>query len=246
MERIKKYLEKFKDKKVAVAYSGGVDSSLVALAAKGIGDSITIRSEFTPSYIVDEAKDFAKRFGIRHRIEDMSVLNDEIKKNPTNRCYLCKLKIIKKIKDLGYSVILDGTNKDDLREERPGLKAKEKEGIISPLADLGLGKEEIREIMAEIDGNTAKRPSESCLATRIPFNSEITIERLRRIEKAEEFIRSRGLSHVRVRDHFPLARIEVLSDEFDIVVREKNLAPMLKNLGYEFVTLDLEPYKELN
>ncbi len=243
MDRIKRYMEKFEGEKVAVAYSGGVDSSLVAYAAKEIADAVTIKSEFVPDYVIDEAKKFAEKFGLRHKILNVSVLEDEIKANPPNRCYLCKKGIIEELKNLGYDIIMDGTNADDLHEERPGLKAKKEEGVISPLADLGLGKREIRSIMADVDEKVARKLSESCLATRVPFNSEVTPERLKRIQKAEEIIRSIGLSSIRVRDHFPVARIEVPRDEFDMVLDAEGLAPELKRLGYTFVTMDIEGYR---
>ncbi|OYT40406.1 MAG: ExsB family protein, partial [Candidatus Altiarchaeales archaeon ex4484_43] len=113
MERIKKYMERFKGKRTAVAYSGGVDSSLIAFVAKKFADAVTIRSEFTPGYAVDGAINFAERSGINHRVIDITILSDEIKKNSINRCYLCKKKIFREIKALGYDVILDGTNADD-------------------------------------------------------------------------------------------------------------------------------------
>jgi uncharacterized protein len=240
MERIKKYLKRFEDSKVAVAYSGGVDSSLIALTAREFADSITVKSEFTPKHTIDEAVDFASRFGIKHRVIDINLLDDEIKKNPGNRCFLCKKKIFHEIRKLGYDLILDGTNADDLGEERPGLKANREEHVISPLADLGLGKREVREIMNKIDKKTSLKPSETCLATRIPFNSEITSERLMRIDKAEEILRKLKFSRVRVRDHFPLARIQVREKEFKKILNSRDIVSGFKDLGYEHVTLDLE------
>lgn len=238
MDRIKKYLEKFDGEKVAVAYSGGVDSSLVAYAAKDIADAVTIKSDFIQNCVIKDAKEFAKKFGIRHKILNVNIIEDEFKYNPPSRCYLCKKRIIEEIKNLGYNLILDGTNADDLLEERPGLKAKKEGGVISPLADLGLGKRETRKIMANIDEKVARKPSDSCLATRIPFNSEVTPERLKRIQKAEELIKSMGLRSIRVRDHFPVARIEAPKDEFNKVSNLGDLISKLKHLGYQSVTMD--------
>ncbi|MFC1786978.1 ATP-dependent sacrificial sulfur transferase LarE [Halobacteriota archaeon] len=243
MDIIKRYMEKFEGEKVAIAYSGGVDSSLVAYAAKEIADALTIKSEFVFDYVIDDAKEFAEKFGLRHKILNVSILEDEIKANPPNRCYLCKKRIIEELKNLGYNIIMDGTNADDLNEERPGLKAKQEEGVISPLADLGLGKKEIRKIMADIDEKVAIKPSESCLATRVPFNSEVTLERLKRIQKAEDLLKSIGLSSVRVRDHFPVARIEVPRDEFDKILGAEDVILELKHLGYESVTMDVRDEK---
>ncbi|MDD2666435.1 MAG: ATP-dependent sacrificial sulfur transferase LarE [Methanocellales archaeon] len=237
MDTIKRYMEKFEGERVAVAYSGGVDSSLVAYAAKEIADAVTVKSDFTPDCVIEDAKEFAEKFGLRHKILNVNILDDEMKANPPNRCYLCKKRIIEEIKNLGYDIVMDGTNADDLDADRPGLKAKQEEGVISPLADLGLGKRDIRRIMADIDENVARKPSESCLATRIPFNSEITPERLNRIKKAEELAKSMGLSSIRVRDHFPLANIEVPRDEFDKMLGAEDLLSGLKQLGYKSVTL---------
>ncbi|NYT00163.1 MAG: ATP-dependent sacrificial sulfur transferase LarE [Methanocellales archaeon] len=239
MDRIKSYIKNFEGEKVAVAYSGGVDSSLVAYAAKDISDAVTIKSDFIQNCVIEDSKEFAEKFGLGHKILNVNILEDEIRANPPNRCYLCKKRIIEEIKNLGYTVIMDGTNADDLHEERPGLKAKKEEGVISPLADLGLDKKEIRRIMADIDQKVARKPSESCLATRIPFNSEVTPERLKRIQQAEELIKSMGLSSIRVRDHFPVAQIEAPRDEFDKVSNLGDLISKLKHLGYESVTMDL-------
>ncbi len=237
MDRLKRYMEKFEGERVAVAYSGGVDSSLVAYAAKEIADAVTIKSDFTPNCVIEDAKEFAEKFGLRHKILNISILDDEMKANPPNRCYLCKKRIIEEIKNLGYDIVMDGTNSDDLDKDRPGLKAKQEEGVISPLADLGLGKREIRRIMADIDENVARKPSESCLATRIPFNSEITPERLKRIKKAEGLAKSMGLGSIRVRDHFPVAKIEAPRDEFDKMLGAEGLLSGLKQLGYKSVTI---------
>ena len=239
MDAIKRYMKKFEGERVAVAYSGGVDSSLVAYAAKEIADAVTIKSDFTPNCVIEDAKEFAEKFGLRHKILNVNILDDEMKANPPNRCYLCKKRIIEEIKNLGYNVVMDGTNADDLDEERPGSKAKQEEGVISPLADLGLGKLEIRRIIADIDEKVARKPSESCLATRIPFNSEVTLERLKRIEKAEALVKSIGFSSIRVRDHFPVARIEVPRDEFEKMLDAEDLVSALKHLGYKSVTIDV-------
>ncbi|MBN2014767.1 MAG: ATP-dependent sacrificial sulfur transferase LarE [Candidatus Altiarchaeota archaeon] len=236
---LEKYLERFKNKKTAVAYSGGVDSSIIAFYARDFADAVLVRSELTPGYMAEKAQKFAEKYCINLKILNMEILR-EAKSNPPDRCYLCKGMICSKIKSLCYEVILDGTNADDLGEDRPGLKANLMGGVVSPLAELGLGKRETRALMSRIDKKVASQPSETCLATRIPHGEEITMERLNRIDRAEDFIRSLGVGKVRVRDHFPLARIQVQRDDFDTILKSRRLIQRFKDLGYQDITLDLE------
>lgn len=236
---LRRYIERFKDKKTAVAYSGGVDSSLIAFYAKDFADAVFVKSEFTPAYMVDKAKKFTERFNINLLILDIKILG-ETRNNPPDRCYICKKRIFEEIRSLGYEVIFDGTNADDLGEERPGLKANLEEGVISPLAELELGGKDVRDMMLNIDEEVASQPSETCLATRIPHGEDITTERLKRVDLAEDFIRSLSVGKVRVRDHFPLARIQVQRDAFNLILGSEDLIERLKALGYAHVTLDLE------
>ncbi|MDF2956687.1 MAG: ATP-utilizing enzyme [Candidatus Alkanophagales archaeon MCA70_species_1] len=235
--------------RAAVAFSGGVDSFLVAFAARRVADAVTIDSEFVHRRSLKEAKELARKFGIVHKTIKISVLDGEIARNGRERCYLCKRKVFKAIRDAGYSVILDGTNSSDIKEERPGLKALEEFGVISPLAELGLSKDDVRRLVSEIDESVAGKPPESCLATRIPLNERITLERLRRVEKAEEILRTLPeISLVRVRDHFPIARIEVPRDEIPALVSglssRSDVLSELKKL-YGHITVDLEGYRQV-
>ncbi len=239
MDELIKYFNGFKDKNAAVAFSGGVDSSLVAFYAREFADAVFVKTEFVPRYMLKTAKGFAENFGITYNVIDLELL-EEIKYNSVDRCYLCKKRIFQKIKSKGYEVVFDGTNADDLGEDRPGLEAVRDERIYSPLAELGLGKKDVRKIMFKIDKKVAQQPQETCLATRIPTGSQLTHKMLARIDKAEDFIRSIGVSRVRVRDHFPLVRIQVPLDESVIVFNSKDLVQQLKDLGYRFITFDLE------
>ncbi|RLG36951.1 MAG: ATP-dependent sacrificial sulfur transferase LarE [Candidatus Alkanophagales archaeon] len=246
---IERRIRNFGDVRAAVAFSGGVDSFLVAFAARRVADAVTIDSEFVHRRSLREARELAGKFGIVHKTIKVSVLDGELARNRRKRCYLCKRKVFEAIRDAGYSVILDGTNSSDMKEERPGLKALEEFGVISPLAELGISKEDARRLVSKIDEKVAGKPPESCLATRIPFNEKITLDRLRRIEMAEEILRTLlKISLVRVRDHFPIARIEVPKEEIPALVsglssRNDGFSE-LKKL-YRYITVDLEGYKQV-
>lgn len=242
MERLREYLNKTRGKKTAVSYSGGVDSSLIAYYAKEFADAVLIKSEFTQPHMIEEANEFTRRYKINFRIEEIQVL-PETENNPQDRCYICKKKMLKKIKELGYDVIFDGTNLDDLKEKRPGIEANKELGVVSPLADLYLRKDDVRKIMAKIDGKIAIKPHESCLATRIPFGEKITTEKLSRIYAGENTIKSFGLQHIRLRDHFPLARIQAPKADHNKIIETRDIIQRIKELGYEYVTLDLEELK---
>lgn len=246
LKLIENYIEKLKknqEGKIAVLFSGGIDSALVAYAARNFADAITIDSEFTFRYKIEDAINFAKKHKINHKIIKMHCLDEKVKNNPFNRCYFCKMGDIKEVKSQGYNVILDGTNIDDLSEYRPGLQALKEEKVISPLVELNVKKEDVIKIMQEIDIDFSSKPHESCIASRIPFNSEITIERLRRIEKAENYIRN-FVNFVRVRDYFPIAKIEVLPKDIPLLTKNKDkIEKELKKMGYENIIIDL--YKQL-
>lgn len=249
LEAIQKYMDNLNMKygcKIAVLFSGGVDSGLVAFSAKKFSDAVTVDSEFVFRYKIVDAVNFTKKHGIKHKVVKIN-LNEEIKNNPINRCYLCKKSIIKEVKNLGYSIILDGTNIDDLKEIRPGIKAIEEENVISPLVELNFGKDKTKKAMYKIDNEFAFKPHESCIATRIPVNSRITFEKLKRIEKAEESIRNLGISLVRVRDYFPEARIEVLRSDLKLAIENfENILEKLKDIGYSEVNFNPEGYNGCN
>ena len=241
---------------VAVAFSGGVDSSLVAaLAHRALGQkalAITIDSPLMPSGDLDDAKRTAKEIGIGHMILELNELDiPGFSANPPDRCYLCKRFRFEKLKEkaieIDFETVADGTNISDLREYRPGLKAAKELGIYSPLLEAGLSKEDTR-MMGDLLGlPTAAKPASPCLATRIPYGQPLEPAKLQRIDRAEGHIRTlTGVKVLRVRDHGNLARIEIGRDEMDLlsnVEMLRQISQSLKGFGYEYVTLDLEGYR---
>lgn len=239
-----------------MAFSGGVDSSVVAAAAKEAlgGESVyavTAESPTFPGGELEEAKRLASLLKVRHVIvETRELENPLFVANDLNRCYYCKKELAAALKQVassvGADVIVDGSNADDVGDHRPGMRALHEEGVRSPLLELGVGKAEVRRIAARLGLPNADKPPMACLATRIPFGQEITAERLRRIAAAEAYVKKTlRVRQLRVRDHGDLARIEVGGDErgsfFDVKIMD-DVAEKLRELGFKYVTLDLLGY----
>jgi uncharacterized protein len=251
MEQLKSIIARCES--AVIAFSGGVDSSLVcAVAHEVLGERViaaTAVSHTYPPGEIDVAKEIAKRIGIKHMIIKTCELDDpKFIANTIDRCYLCKGELLGKLDDMrkkfGFKNILDGTNHDDLSDFRPGSRALEEFGVTSPLALAGIGKEEVRQLAAEYGLPNFDTPANPCLASRIPFGCTITAESLERIAKAETFMHSLGFRVVRVRDHGDLASVEVAKSELEKAFLLMNeVEKKMKRLGYTFVTLDLEGYR---
>jgi uncharacterized protein len=241
---------------VLVAFSGGVDSAVVAaLARDALGDdavACTARSETLPAAELDDAVRVASEIGIAHETVTFSELDDpNFVANDGDRCYHCRTmrlgRMYETARELGIGTVCDGTNADDPGEgHRPGLRAVEELDVFSPLLDAGISKHEVREIADAYDLSVADKPSMACLSSRIPTGLEVTEERLSRVEKAERVLREWGFEGFRVRDHDGLARVEIAPDEL-----ERALDPAfadavhehLIDLGFEYVTLDMAGYR---
>lgn len=239
----------------AVAFSGGVDSSfLLKVAADVLGSNViavTAHSSTYPERELKEAIEFAGNYSIRQRVivsEELEV--EGFSDNPVNRCYLCKNELYDKIKAIareeGVKCILEGSNYDDLGDFRPGIKAVSEHGVISPLKDALLTKEEIRLLSKEMGLKTWNKQAFACLSSRFPYGEKITKERLRMVDKAEQLLLDLGFTQVRVRFHKEIARIEVSQQQFDKMldpqIREK-IYSEFKNIGFMYTALDLKGYR---
>jgi pyridinium-3,5-biscarboxylic acid mononucleotide sulfurtransferase len=242
---------------VVIAFSGGVDSStLAAISHQLLGDKAVAVIAQSPTYTQTELKqaiEGAKEIGIKHYI----TLTDEHEnpdfiRNPENRCYFCKKELLEKLKTFahqhGFAVVFEGTNYSDLSGHRPGYQAvQETNDVYSPWVEAKFSKEEIRQVAKNMGLTVYDKPAAACLASRVPFNEPITVERLRRIEEAENAIREIiKVKQLRVRDHNGIARIEIGPNERELFFSVDALdliAVRLKRLGFKYVTLDLEGYR---
>lgn len=239
--------------RVLVSYSGGVDSSLLASIAKdALGDEVLcviLDTETYPRRELDEAQNFAKSRGLDFQVVRYSALEDPaFKANPADRCYLCKKassRILKKIaKEMGIEWIADGVNLSDYGDYRPGIAACQEEGIWHPFADLGISKEDIREMAREMGLPFWDKPSSACLSSRIPYGEPLSTEKLGIVEVAEDLLRDLGLRQVRVRAHGKVARIETLGCDTENILFNKDLiVEAFKELGFDYIALDLEGFR---
>jgi uncharacterized protein len=228
-----------------IAFSGGVDSSLLLRAAVDSGIRaipVTAVSETYTRGELETARCFARDIGIGLVEITTTELEDPLfRENPPERCYHCKQELFSKLTEMAKA---EGMNLDDLKDHRPGTRASEESGVRHPLVEAGLGKEEVRSLSKMLGLPTWDRPSAACLASRVPYDTEITREKLRMIEAAEEAVRSLGVHQVRVRHHGDIARIEVDPNDLGKVLREReNIIKALKEVGFVYVTLDIQGFR---
>lgn len=238
-----------------VAYSGGVDSTLLAfLCHKILGEkalAITIDSQLHPAFETSDAIQLAQKFGFNHRLLKTDELTyPNFPANPPNRCYYCKQELFKKLREIADNEnttnVLDGTTLSDAGDYRPGRQAAIELGVRSPLLEVGLSKEQVRLISKELNLPTWEKPSYTCLATRFPYGTLITPEKLTQVAQAEDFLRELGFRIIRVRHHQTLARIEVAPEEIPRLLEpelKERITKRFQALGFVYVTADVEGYR---
>jgi uncharacterized protein len=238
-----------------IAFSGGVDSTfLTKIAQESLGEKVvaaTAISPIHPGWETEEARRIASELRVNHVLVQTEELEDEqFSCNPPQRCYFCKRTLFSKLRGIaeqyGLDHILDGSTSEDVYDFRPGTKAAVEFRVRSPLRDIGFSKAEIRQALKDSGVPSWNKPSSSCLATRIPYGSAITLDKLRRIEQGERFLRDLGVRQIRLRDHGHIARIEVEREDMALFLDGElpaKLTERLKELGYHYVALDLEGYR---
>ncbi len=238
-----------------IAYSGGIDSTLVAkIASDVLGDRALAVTAVSPSLLPEELEDAkiqAATIGIAHEIvETREMDNPNYTSNPVNRCYFCKSELHDRLKPLaierGYPYVVDGINADDLSDYRPGIQAAKERGARSPLAEVGISKMEVRQIAKQLGLPWWDKPAQPCLSSRFPYGEEITIAKLQRVGRAEVYLRQQGYQNIRVRSQGDTARIELLPEQIKQFVLNTNLPELVsafQKYGFVCVTLDLEGYR---
>ena len=246
-----------REKRIAVAVSAGVDSTLLLqTAVNALGNrnvlAVTSLSASFPEREAGEADEFTRKIGVRRitvGVDQLSIPG--FRENPADRCYLCKkvlfTRMMEAAREQGFEIMAEGSNLDDLSDYRPGLKAIQELGVMSPLREAGLTKSEIREISSELGLPTWNKPSFACLATRFVYGETITDVKLRRVELGERLLQDLGFKQFRVRIHGEegrLARIEVLPGDFEKLLGwRQEIAAELKQFGFDYVSMDLEGYR---
>ena len=255
-EKLNKYLEQHLAEGIAVAFSGGVDSSLLLKLACDIGNrtaqnvlAVTFETKLHPHGDLESAQAMAASFGAVHQIIQVDEFADaEIMYNPVDRCYRCKnllfQTLISHAEHAGYHFLIDGTNYDDRNAYRPGMKALQELGIHSPLLELQVTKAQIRSLAADLGISSSDRPSAPCLATRLPYGTKLDFDVLANIDQGEQFIKTLGFYNVRLRLHEDIIRIEIDKKDFGKFLEyQEQILVRLKELGFLYITLDLEGFR---
>lgn len=254
LDAVKSILSELKT--VAVAYSGGIDSSfLLKIGYDVLGEKcagITAVSEVMLKHELESIDRIIKLIGVTHYFVQSYEMDDpDFISNSADRCYYCKARKLDAIfacaAEHGFQYIVDGTNVDDRGDHRPGKRAAKQRGVRSPLEEAGLSKQEIRELAREVGLPNWNQPEDACLASRIPYNTPITEENLQRVDRAEQYLRSLRLQQLRVRYHGAVARIEVEQPDFEVILKHKDeINKRLQAIGFTFITLDLAGFRSGN
>ncbi len=256
LEKLEQLKALFKEMEQAIiAYSGGVDSTLVAkIAYDVLGDKALAVTAMSPSLLIEELEDAkiqAATIGIRHQVvETHEMENPNYTSNPVNRCYFCKSELHDTLKPLakklGYPYVIDGVNADDLHDYRPGIQAAKERGARSPLAEIGVSKAEVRQISQHLSLSWWDKPAQPCLSSRFPYGEEISVNKLQRVGRAEIYLRKLGWNNLRVRSEGDTARIELPPEQIQNFVLNTDLGSVVsafQEFGFIYVTLDLEGYR---
>lgn len=253
LERLKNLFAEME--RALIAYSGGIDSTLVAkIACDVLGDRALAVTAVSPSLLPEDLEDAriqAATIGIIHEeVNTHEMANPNYTSNPVNRCYFCKSELHDTLKPLalkrGYPYVVDGVNGDDLRDYRPGIQAAKERGARSPLAEVGVTKVEVRQLAKELGLPWWDKPAQPCLSSRFPYGEEITVEKLQRVGRGERLLREMGWKNLRVRSQKDTARIELPPEEikeFVLLVDLPELVGRFQEFGFVYVTLDLEGYR---
>ncbi len=256
IEKLEQLKALFQDMEQAIiAYSGGVDSTLVAkIAYDVLGDKALAVTAVSPSLLPEELEDAkiqAATIGIRHQVvETHEMENPNYTSNPVNRCYFCKSELHDTLKPLakklGYPYVIDGVNADDLHDYRPGIQAAKERGARSPLAEVGVSKAQVRQISQYLSLPWWDKPAQPCLSSRFPYGEEITVIKLQRVGRAEIYLRKLGWKNLRVRSQGDTARIELPPEQIQNFILKTDLTSVVstfQEFGFIYVTLDLEGYR---